>query len=256
VLTELRNTVRLKAIEKIRAQYSKHTLAMGVTLTRSALSGGNQFLLDTELEDDRFSVHFDGLKKVDGRSDLGDFHYIPVLFHEGRQILKPQRLLLETLGLLLSRVQGRAAASGVVYHGSDCRATIVRLTAGLQAAERLLQDVIQMREGEATPKLLLNDHCAVCEFRRQCHDQAVKEDNLSLLRGLKEKEIKSYARKGLFTLTQIAHTFRPRRKGKRSNRSSKKRYHSLQALAIRDRKVYVLGTPEVPSGPVRIFLDV
>jgi hypothetical protein len=63
VLTELRNTVRLKAIEKIRAQYSKHTLAMGVTLTRSALSGGNQFLLDTELEDDRFSVHFDGLKK-------------------------------------------------------------------------------------------------------------------------------------------------------------------------------------------------
>ncbi len=151
-----------------------------------------------ELEDDRFSIHFDGLKKVDGRSDLGVFHYVPVLFHEGRQILNPQRLLLETHGLLLSRVQGRAPSSGVIYHGSDCRATIV------QAAERLLQDIIPIRDGEATPKLLLNDHCTVCEFRRQCHDQAVKEDNLSLLRGLREKEIKSYARKGLFTLTQIA----------------------------------------------------
>jgi len=57
-------------------------------------------------------------------------------------------------------------------------------------------------------------------------------------------------------LTQLAHTFRPRRKGRRSNRRSNKRYHALQALAIRDKKVYVLGAPEVPDSGVRIYIDV
>src|SRR5262249_19951971 len=35
-----------------------------------------------------------------------------------------------------------------------------------------------------------------------------------------------------------------------------KRHHALQALAIRDRRIYVFGTPELPNGPVRIYLDV
>jgi predicted RecB family nuclease len=83
----------------------------------------------------------------------------------------------------------------------------------------------------------------------------VEEDNLSLLRGLGAKEVKGYSRKGLFTLPQLAHTFRPRRKGKRSNRRHQHRYHALQALAIRDKRVYVLGTPEVPTVPVQIYLD-
>ncbi len=34
-----------------------------------------------------------------------------------------------------------------------------------------------------------------------------------------------------------------------------KRYHALQALALRDRRVYVLGTPTIPSGDVIIYLD-
>ena len=86
------------------------------------------------------------------------------------------------------------------------------------------------------PRLLLNDHCPVCEFRQRCHDQAVREDNLSLLRGLGEKEVNGYARKGILTLTQLAHTFRPRRKGKRAKGRTNPRYHALQALAIRDKR--------------------
>ena len=85
---------------------------------------------------------------------------------------------------------------------------------------------------ESPPRLILNDHCQVCEFRQRCHDQAVQEDNISLLRGMGEKEVKSYARKGIFTVTQLAHTFRPRRRGKRSPPKKNHRYHALQALAL------------------------
>ena len=70
-----------------------------------------------------------------------------------------------------------------------------------------------------------------------------------------EKEIKAYARKGILTLTQLAQTFRPRRKGKRVERS-KRRYHALQAMALRDKTVFVLGTPTLPVSPVKVYLDV
>ena len=59
-------------------------------------------------------------------------------------------------------------------------------------------------------------------------------DNPSLLRGMGEKEVKSYARKGILTVTQLAHTFRPRRRGKRAPPNENHHYHALQALALRD----------------------
>jgi len=99
-----------------------------------------------------------------------------------------------------------------------------------------------MHNADALPRLILNDHCAVCEFRQRCHQQAVESDNISLLRGMKEKEVKAYARKGILTVTQLAHTFRPRRKGKRAPPRANRHSHALQALAIRDKKVYVHPT--------------
>ena len=103
--------------------------------------------------------------------------------------------------------------------------------------------------------MILNDHCQVCEFRQRCHEQAVREDSISLLRGISENEVKHFARKGLFTVTQLAHTFRPRRKGTRKGPGSQKHHHALQAMAVRDKTIYVFGTPELPAKPVRIYVD-
>jgi hypothetical protein len=112
-----------------------------------------------------------------------------------------------------------------------------------------------MRVEAVPPRLILNDHCAVCEFRQRCHQQAVEEDNISLLRGLKEKEVKAYARKGILTVTQLAHTFRPRRRRRRSRSGGPGHNPALQALAIRDRKLYVFGSLQLPDSPVRVYLD-
>ena len=92
-------------------------MARDIPLTAAALRAGPSFVLDATLEDDLLSLSFDGLKRVDGPSKLGDFHYVPMLFHEGRKVGKEQRLLLELYGLLLSRMQGQMPANGVVWHG-------------------------------------------------------------------------------------------------------------------------------------------
>src|SRR5262249_22093412 len=123
-------------------------------------------------------------------------------------------------------------------------------------AEQVLRGLKDMATSGSPPRLLLNEHCSVCEFRKRCHDQAVDEDNISLLRGMSEKEFKRYARKGIFTVTQLSYTFRLRKKNKRAKKQGTPHYPALKALAIQDKKTYVLGLPTISKGPVRVYFDV
>jgi predicted RecB family nuclease len=256
LLAELRDEVKCRATEKILAGHQGKEVERDLVLTLAALKQGATFLFNAVLDDEHVSLACDGLQRVPGFSKLGDFHYVPVLFSEGRQVGAQQRALLDVYGLLISRFQGRAPGSGIIWHGKECRATRVRHNPDPRKAERLLEELRQMRIAESPPGLVLNNHCTVCEFRQRCHQQAVQEDNLSLLRGMKEKDVKASARKGILTVTQLAHTFRPRRKGKRAPPRANRHSHALQALAVRDKKVYVFGTPQLPVNPVRVYLDI
>jgi predicted RecB family nuclease len=256
LLISTRQEVKQQAIKKILARAPEDEVATDVPLTAATLREGSSFVLNATLEDDLVSLSFDGLKRVDGPSKLGDFHYVPMLFHEARKVGKEQRLLLELYGLLLSRLQVQMPAIGIVWNGTECRTTRVRLNGDLRKTERLLREVKEIVSAESPPKVILNDHCQICEFRQRCHVQAVQEDNISLLRGISEKEIKKYARKGIFSVAQLAHTFRPRRRGKRTTPTEERHHHALQALAIRDKKVYVLGSPLLPLSKINVFLDV
>ena len=178
-----------------------------------------------------------------------------MLFHEGRKVGKEQKLLLEVYGLLLFQIQGRVPANGLVWHGRECKLTRIRLNPAMRKAEALLRELKEMGSAESPPKLILNDHCQVCEFRQRCHKRAIEEDNLSLLRGLKEKTITKLNGKGIFTITQFSYTFRPRRR-KRQKASVKKVDHSLQALSLRTKTIYVIKEPQLPACNVRVYLDI
>jgi len=253
--SRLRDNVRRMALEKLLAEKKSEELPNDIILTRQLLVRAKPFIFNAHLSTEMGVLHFDGLKKVDGASRIGAFHYIPLLFYGGQKARKEQKALLDLCGLCLSGLQGRMPSRGGIYCGSECRLATVRLSTDLGKARRLIEDVGRLGSSNQPPPLILNDHCQVCEFRHQCHQQAVEQGNLSLLGGIGEKEIKAYARKGILTLTQLAHTFRPRRKGKRVERS-KHRYHALQAMALRDKTVFVLGTPSLPVGPVKVYLDV
>jgi predicted RecB family nuclease len=255
LLTELRAEVRLKAIDTIIACHPEDQVARNIPLTTAGLKRGPQYILDGTLEDDALALHFDGLKRMEGKSKLGDFHYLPVLFHEGRQVRKEQKLLLEVYGMILSGLQGRAPVYGVIWHGRECQATRLKLNADHRKAEQVLRELKDMPTSGSPPRLLLNDHRPVCEFRPRCHHQAVQEDNITLLRGMGEKEVNRYARKGISTVTQLSCTFRLRKRGKRVKTQQRPHYFALQALALREKKIYVLGTPVLPTAPVRLYVD-
>src|SRR4029453_8467343 len=77
--------------------------------------------------------------------------------------------------------------------------------------------------------LILNRHCAECEFQARCRQKALEKDDLSLLGGMKEDERKEYNSRGIFTVTQLSYTFRPRRRPKKMRHKKEKYHHSLKA---------------------------
>src|ERR1022692_5120354 len=72
LLTERRAEVRLAAIGTILARHAGEVIPRNIPLTIAALKQSASFLLNSTLEDDFFSLAFDGLKKVEGPSNLGD----------------------------------------------------------------------------------------------------------------------------------------------------------------------------------------
>jgi len=104
--------------------------------------------------------------------------------------------------------------------------------------------------------LFLNDHCQICEFQTHCRKRALDEGNLSLLKGMTPNEVAKYNAKGLFTINQISYTFRARRKPKRARPKMGPHYFSLQAQALREKKIFVHGSVDFKINAPRIYFDI
>jgi hypothetical protein len=77
--------------------------------------------------------------------------------------------------------------------------------------------------------------------------------NLSLLRGISAQEISRLRSKGIFTVNQLSYTFRSRKLAKRAKTPSTPHHFALQALAIRERKVFVHGNPTLSCSGTRAY---
>lgn len=71
-----------------------------------------------------------------------------------------------------------------------------------------------------------------------------------------EKERRKLNSKGIFTVKQLSYTFRPRRRPTQLAGKREKYHHSLKALAIRDRKIHIVGSPQWKMEGTPVYLDV
>jgi hypothetical protein len=126
----------------------------------------------------------------------------------------------------------------------------------IEQVRRLVPQIEAVTAGKDAPTLTLNRHCGECEFRGVCQSAAEGMDDLSLLRGMSAKEVEKQRQRGITTVTQFSHTYRPGRRGKRRPTKGRKHDHALQALALREQKVYIFDKPQVPSMGTALYLDV
>jgi predicted RecB family nuclease len=254
LLRETRARVRLAAMDKLLTRYGASASLCHLTVTPAVLKRGAPLVLDATIEDEHLMLRFDALQRVPSPSQLGDFHYIPVLCHDAGRLSHVPRSLLAICGVMLGALQGRAPAYGLLIHGPKCEIKRLPLSSHEGQARRVLQELRALQPG-TPPRLMLNSHCPRCEFRQRCQAEALAKDDLSLLRGLSATEITKYNKRGIFTVTQLSCTFRPPKRRKTAPPKPPLHQPALQALALRDQKIYVHGTMQLPVCSTRIYLD-
>ena len=216
---------------------------------------GHPLLLGVTLNHDNYAVEVDALKRVAGNSALGEFHYSPVLFHSGESIRNSERLLLALQSLVLGTIQNHLPSTGTIISGDCFRFSTVNIESHYVRAQEILDDVVNISNGKSQPPLILNDHCQQCQYKSLCWEKALAEGNLSLLDRIGEKDITKYNSKGIFSLHQLSYTFRYRRRSRRAKKVAQPHSHALQALALRENRIYVFEKPSVPTAPSCAYVD-
>ena len=130
------------------------------------------------------------------------------------------KLLLAFDALVLSEMLGREVSLGKIIHGDDHATLKVKTSALAGEVRKRLEKIAALLSSPSPPDLVLNRHCAECEFQARCRQKAMEKDDLSLLAGMSEKERQKLRSKGIFTVTQLSYTFRPRRRPKAAARQT------------------------------------
>lgn len=181
---------------------------------------------------------------------------IPTRFIFSNKLVKDDKLLLAFDAFVFAKSLGREIKNGKIIHGDNHVTLKVKASALAGEVRKRLEKIATLLSRPTPPDLILNRHCAECEFQARCRKIAIENDDLSLLANMSAKERQNLRSKGIFTVTQLSYTFRPRRRPKRQRDKNEKYHHSLKALAIREKKIHIVGTPEIKIEGTPVYLDV
>ena len=213
-----------------------------------------QLALDQVLEVDDLSVNVHAIQRVSTKGGASEF--IPIRFVHLNKPSRANKMAAAFDAMILSKVAGQPIGVAKIIHGDAWTTMKVRVAAQLHELTKIIGKLRALLAAASPPDLVLNRHCPECEFRDRCREKAIEKDDLSLLTGLTDKERIRLNQRGIFTVNQLSHTFRPRRRPKRLTGQPEKYHHSLRALALREEKIHMVGKLRLPIHGTPIFFDV
>jgi predicted RecB family nuclease len=246
---------RTLATEELLRRHHGASVIQRPSSLSDALLTGVPLILGTTASDAGDSCRIDALERVDLTGTIPATAYAPIFFVHNEKVSSHDRLLCAFQASILSRVQGAQPQFGTIVNGKNFKQSRVELVTLAGALGNTLGQLKTLAAGEKAPPLVLNKHCSECEFRRQCRATAIQKDDLSLLTGLSPKEIAEHNRKGIFTITQFSYTFRPGRMKRIVEAGGRRHDPALQALALRERTIYITQRQAVPNPKVKVYLD-
>ena len=212
--------------------------------------------IGSRLRTNSFETQLHAVEKTpsEGRGRIVEF--VPYHFQFANKITKSDKMSLAFDALVLSEVVGRKVRLGKIAHGDDHSTLKVKLSSLTSEVQKRIEDITTLLANNSPPDLVLNRHCHQCEFQMRCCKLATEKNELSLLSGMSEKERRKLHGKGIFTVTQLSYTFRPRRRRRELRNKQEKFHHSLRALAIRENKIHALDLLDLKLNGTPVYLDV
>ena len=245
-----------RAREVYLARYVEREIVRSPASLKEAIGAGPRIIIDSTTTADNVQSRIQMMQRVEPRTGTGVPAYVPVMFVPNSKITQGDKLLLAFQALAVSSVLGALPIEGWLVHGQEYKRLRVKVEPLVGRVHELIARIAADLGKRDPPTLTLNDHCHECEFLAVCRRAAEATDDLSLLRGLSRKEVEKFRGRGIATVTQLSRTYRPGARGKRKPEKKRKHDLALQALALRERKVFVVDQPQMPVPRVALYLDV
>ena len=122
-------------------------------------------------------------------------------------------------------------------------------------AKKLLTEVNEVVDKSDPPAFYRNSHCPQCHLKDVCFKKLKERDCISLLGGMSPKSLVKYHKKGIFSILQLSHLFKPRRRGRSLHRSGTFPFELKSSLPSASKKTYVLHKPDLAEHSVSIYID-
>lgn len=198
-----------KAYEQslIKQGYSVYKLEeLSNTATLKAMKAGYDYILQAGLYDGKWNGRADFLRKVDGASDLGDYHYEVEDTKLATETKAGTVLQLCLYSEILSKLQGRAPENmWVVKPGKDFPTDKYRYPA-FQSYHQLIKSqferTIEHKPTDSYPYPV--SKCSTCRWWKECDKKWHDDDHLSLIAGIQAMHLKELEKQGIDSLTTYA----------------------------------------------------
>ncbi|MEM9214486.1 MAG: TM0106 family RecB-like putative nuclease [Cyanobacteria bacterium P01_F01_bin.150] len=256
LVSKLNRKFRLEVQQNLKATLRNNSQSKHEVLQPPNLYSGQDLILNISITKNDYHSQIDAVKRVSGKSSLGEFYYEPIMFYREAKTNKKSKLSLTYKAFVLGKIQDKIPDYGTIIFGNNLKRSRIKLSPYFEELSQILNSLLEYINDQSKPSLYLNRYCDICQFKNHCREDALAKDHLSLLRGISETEIARHNHKGIFTVTQLSYTFRSRRKPKRAKSSSSPHSYPLQALALRENKIYIHGNPQLPRTKVYMYFDV
>lgn len=245
-----------EGIKRLMAGAAHDECIRGLSGTGKLKTAKWRFAVDLVAHSQNLESTIHTVERIPSEGHGKSAQFIPIRFTFFNKLTRDDKLLLAFDALVLSELLGREVSLGRIIHGDTYTTLKVKTPALMKEVRKLIRKIDAVFSGPSPPDFILKRHCSECEFQSQCRQRAIEKDDLSLLAGMTEKERRKFNSKGIFTVTQLSYTFRPRRRPRRLAAKREKYHHSLKALSIRDNKFHIVGSPELKIAGTPVFLDV
>ena len=247
---------RIEGTKRLVAEVTPDKCAIGTQAMGSLKPAAWHLGIDLAVQSQELQCFCHAVEQIPsaGRGRAAEF--VPIRFLFRNKLSRDDKVLLAFDARVLSEVLSRAVGLGKIVHGENYVTLKVKTSALASDVRKVTDKIGTLLASPSPPDLVLNRHCAECEFQNRCRQKGIEKDDLSLLSGMAEKERTDFNAKGIFTVTQLSHTFRPRRRPQGLRDKRERYHHSLKALAIREKKIHIVGSPEVKIEGTPVYMDV
>jgi predicted RecB family nuclease len=247
---------RGEGINRLVATVAPDKCVAGIAATEIGRQAQWQLAVDFVARSENLQCSCHAVERIPSPGRGQAIQVVPIHFVFSNKINRHDKLLLAFDAFVISKALDREVACGRIVHGNDHVTLKVNLSTLKDEVEESVDKIGGLISNPSPPDLVLNRHCAECEFQARCRQKAVDKDDLSLLGGMTEEERRAFRSKGIFTVTQLSFTFRPRRRPKGLKDKRERHHHALKALAIREKKLHIVGCPELNIEGTPVYLDV